>query len=158
MKDLKIKKGLTLLEAIITSVIAAIVLAGAASYIIFSSDSYKRTIAQTQINDALTLIEGSFREDVQKGAEVQVLNSNSKLEIVDSYGAITQTYEFKNNRFLKNGKNLAGFVNGDFTGKFIQKTTKKATLKISVSIKKNGTELENSGTISYISKCRNRSL
>ena len=156
------KKGLTLVEVITTAIIASFVLAGTATYIAFSSQSYNKTVARTNIQSALTMIESAIKRDVQKGASVSVSSLGKTLEVIDGNGGVLETYKFENNKFIKGASNTNNYIlafNADFLGNFTETSAKNLAMKIQIQIKNNNNGIiDQSGDVNYYVKCRNHKM
>lgn len=154
------RKAFSLIEVMVTAIIAGFVLTGTALYMMYSSNSYNGTVAKTNIQSALTMIESEIKRDIQKGVSVNVSFGGQKLEIKDNSG-ILETFEFSGNKFLKGTSttNYIKSIKADYVGKFECPSTQEVRMRINIKAKNNNNSIiKESGNIYFYAKCRNHQI
>jgi len=99
-------KAFTLIEALVTALIASIILAGIGSVFVISCRESDRAVAKFSGRTVSDVVFGIFTEAVRPAKKVQVVNS-SKLLVTDDSGIIT-SFEYDPSSFSvkKNGQNI----------------------------------------------------
>ena len=102
------RKGLTLIELIFTTLLMGIVLLGVYIFIIQAHDVNNKTVRQVSSHSVLNFIQNAIETDIKNGTGLSVSNDGKTLNITTSTGGNT-TYSFIDNSLKKNGRDLVKF-------------------------------------------------
>lgn len=158
------KKAFTLIEVLTASVISVIVLTGISMFLpaFFKVDKALQT--EKRIFDTVSIASDCIIEEIKKGSSLLFYrdddNAESGISVRNKKGQIIVSFDFKNGKILKNGKNLTPFCDGEFvfdkndsfkqTGFLSGGNSKTAQIDLIYTFNN-----DTSFRYSYIAKCRN---
>ena len=160
-------KGVTLMELLVASLIATIILGSINMFMVQGYRSSEQIFLQGQVHAALSLISREIEDQVKNGASVQT-NGSNELRIYDKDENLIMRYVLENNMMRRyrpgsvNGEDMVGFadviVEGDFAlgmaAAFIPVDI--TTVAFNLRIRLNGNNSSYSiNSQPFLSKCRN---
>lgn len=153
------KKGFTLIEVLVTSIILAFVLSGAAMFLILSSRFSEEGINEAFLQSNLNLTLKRISTDVKNGYSVGVPNEKT-IEIKDRSGNTINTWVFDsdNKTLSKNSNTIDPIgINIEYDCKFTKSADFAVTIEMKMTGSKNGRLPATFGNdyLKFVYTCRN---
>ena len=154
------RKGFTLIEVLVTSVILSFVFFGVGSAMVLSNDIYKTTfetfIQRAQLTNSFDLI----KNDIRSAARVEIAKDNNKLSIFNnSNNLICEYYSDEDGNLVKESKNGSHKLNTgkvSFSWAFESNGNSSAFISMNSNFNKNSTEKGGTSNWEKITvNCRN---